>query len=424
MRISKIFTTFASHSATQPMAGIYVHIPFCKSRCRYCDFFSTTQLERREDYAHAIIAEFNDRLHQLTEPIRTIYFGGGTPSQMPVASLRMILECLVDGAKRLQFSGRSHGELQVASNHHPTQPYTTLHHTTPSYTTLHHTTPFPDEIGDIEITLEANPGDITSEKARAWREMGFNRLSIGIQSFDDHLLQLIGRRHTAQEALQAVAIAQATGFDNISIDLMYALPSQTMEQWQKDVQLALHLGIQHISTYGLIYEEGTALTKLLMDNRLQPVDEELEMRMYDYLVGQLTANGFLHYEVSNFALSGRHSRHNSSYWNDTPYLGLGAAAHSYDGLHRQWNIADLDGYIRQALAHQLSPEIEHLSDEDRHTERVMLGLRTSQGVAKADIDMHKAKPYMEQGLLEDKGERVAATTQGFHILNRIIEDLV
>ena len=373
------------------MSGIYVHIPFCKSRCRYCDFFSTTQLERREDYAHAIIAEFNDRLHLLTEPVRTIYFGGGTPSQMPVASLRMILECLVDGAKRLQFSGRSHGELQD---------------------------------GPLEITLEANPGDITPERAEAWRAMGFNRLSIGIQSFDDDLLQLIGRRHSAEQAKNAVFIAQKVGFDNISIDLMYALPSQTMEQWQKDVQLALHLGIQHISTYGLIYEEGTALTKLLMDNRLQPVDEELEMRMYDYLVGQLTANGFLHYEVSNFALPGRHSRHNSSYWNDTPYLGLGAAAHSYDGQHRQWNIADLDGYIRQALAHQLSPEIEHLSDEDRHTERVMLGVRTSQGVAKADIDMHKAKPYLEQGLLEDKGERVAATTEGFHILNRIIEDLL
>ena len=410
------------------MAGIYVHIPFCKSRCRYCDFFSTTQLERREDYAHAIIAEFNDRLHLLTEPVRTIYFGGGTPSQMPVASLRMILECLLDGAKRLQFSAQPYTLHSTPYTLHST-PYTlhsTLYTLHPTLYTLHNPTlyPSPDEIGDIELTLEANPGDITPEKARAWREMGFNRLSIGIQSFDDDLLHLICRRHTAQEALQAVATAQAAGFDNISIDLMYALPSQTMEQWQKDVQLALHLGIQHISTYGLIYEEGTALTKLLMDNRLQSVDEELEMRMYDYLVGQLTANGFLHYEVSNFALPGRHSRHNSSYWNDTPYLGLGAAAHSYDGQHRQWNIADLDGYIRQALAHQLSPEIEHLSDEDRHTERVMLGLRTSQGVAKADIDMHKAKPYLEQGLLEDKGERVAATTQGFHILNRIIEDLL
>ena len=426
MRISKIFTTFASHSAKQPMAGIYVHIPFCKSRCRYCDFFSTTQLEKREDYAHAVIAEFNDRRHLITEPIRTIYFGGGTPSQMPVASLRMILECLVDGAKRLQFSGRSHGELQVASNHHPTQPYTTLHHTTPSYTTLHNPTPYPspDEMGEIEITLEANPGDITLETAQAWRAMGFNRLSIGIQSFDDDLLQLIGRRHTAEQARKAVFIAQKAGFDNISIDLMYALPTQTMEQWKKDVQQALQLGIQHISTYGLIYEEGTALTKLLMDSELQQVDEETEMRMYDYLVEQLTANGFVHYEVSNFALPERQSQHNSSYWNDTSYMGLGAGAHSYDGQCRQWNIADLDGYISQAMAHRLAPEREYLSEEDHHTERVMLGLRTNQGVVKADIDMHKAEPYLEQGLLEDKGERVAATTQGFHILNRIIEDLV
>ena len=425
------------------MAGIYIHIPFCKSRCRYCDFFSTTQLERREDYAHAIIAEFNDRRHLITEPIRTIYFGGGTPSQMPLECLRMILEAIINDNTGDSYnndnldnvSRQSYGEADRSNEseirtpcrdkeNNTTPSYTTLHHTTPSYTTLHHTTPSPDEIGDIEITLEANPGDITPEKARAWREMGFNRLSIGIQSFDDDLLHLIGRRHTAQEARQAVATAQAVGFDNISIDLMYALPSQTMEQWQKDVQLALHLGIQHISTYGLIYEEGTALTKLLMDNRLQPVDEELEMRMYDYLVEQLTANGFVHYEVSNFALPGRHSRHNSSYWNDTPYLGLGAGAHSYDGQCRQWNIADLDGYISQAMAHRLAPEREYLSEEDHHTERVMLGLRTNQGVAKADIDMHKAEPYLEQGLLEDKGERVAATTEGFHILNRIIEELV
>ena len=401
MRISKIFTTFASHSAKQPMAGIYVHIPFCKSRCRYCDFFSTTQLEKREDYAHAVIAEFNDRQYLLNEPIRTIYFGGGTPSQMPVASLRRILACLEDAAKPLQFSGRSQSELQG--------------------TTLQARG---DEIGEIELTLEANPGDITLETAQAWRAMGFNRLSIGIQSFDDDLLQLIGRRHTAEQARKAVFIAQKAGFDNISIDLMYALPTQTMEQWQKDVQQALQLGIQHISTYGLIYEEGTALTKLLMDSKLQPVDEETEMRMYDYLVEQLTANGFVHYEVSNFALPGRQSQHNSSYWNDTPYMGLGAGAHSYDGQCRQWNIADLDGYISQALTHALAPEVELLSDEDHHTERVMLGLRTNRGVAKKDIDMRQAEKYIAQGLLEDKGERVAATTQGFHILNRIIEELV
>ena len=402
MRISKIFTTFASHSATQPMAGIYIHIPFCKSRCRYCDFFSTTQLERREDYAHAIIAEFIDRQHLLTEPVRTIYFGGGTPSQMPVASLRMILECLVDGAKRLQFSGRSHGELQDASDHHHS----------------------PDEIDDIELTLEANPGDITPEKARAWREMGFNRLSIGIQSFDDDLLHLIGRRHTAAEAMQAVATAQAAGFDNISIDLMYALPSQTIEQWQRDVAEALQLGVQHISTYGLIYEEGTVLTALLERGHITPVDEDTEMQMYDYLVGQLTAKGFEHYEVSNFALPDRRSKHNSNYWNDTPYIGLGAGAHSYDGKVRSWNISDIDAYIEQAMAHNLHPEQELLNEEDRHTERVMLGLRTNQGIAISEIEASKAQAYIEQGLLTKKDDRIVATTKGFHILNRIIEDLL
>ncbi len=406
------------------MAGIYIHIPFCKSRCRYCDFFSTTQLERREDYAHAIIAEFNDRLHQLTEPVRTIYFGGGTPSQMPVASLRMILECLVDGAKRLQFSGRSHGELQVASNHHPTQPYTTLHHTIPSYTTLHHTTPSSDVIGDIELTLEANPGDITPERVAAWRQLGINRLSIGVQSFDDNLLRLIGRRHTASQAREAIRTAQNAGFDNISIDLMYALPSQTMEQWRHDVAEVLRLGVQHVSCYGLIYEEGTAMTNLLATNQIQAVDEDTEMQMYDYLIEQLSTHGFEHYEVSNFALPGRHSRHNSSYWCDIPYLGLGAGAHSYDGHARQWNICDLDLYIRQALSHQLQPEREVLSDEERHTERVMLGLRTSRGVSQQDIDMHRAQALIESGLLTMRGDRICATTEGYHILNRLIEQLL
>ena len=354
---------------------------------------------------------------------------------MPLECLRMILEAIINDNTGESYnndnldnvSRQSYGEADRSNESEIRTPCRDKENNTiPSYTTLHNPTPYPspDEMGDIELTLEANPGDITLETAQAWRAMGFNRLSIGIQSFDDDLLQLIGRRHTAEQARKAVFIAQKAGFDNISIDLMYALPTQTMEQWQKDVQQALQLGIQHISTYGLIYEDGTVLTKLLMDNRLQPVDEETEMRMYDYLVEQLTANGFVHYEVSNFALSGRQSQHNSSYWNDTPYMGLGAGAHSYDGQCRQWNIADLDGYISQALTHTLAPEVELLSDEDHHTERVMLGLRTNRGVAKKDIDMRQAEKYIAQGLLEDKGERVVATTQGFHILNRIIEELV
>ena len=383
------------------LAGIYIHIPFCKSRCKYCDFFSTTHLEKQAQYVQALLVEIQDRLsipktqypitntqypipntqYPITNnqyPISTIYIGGGTPSTLQVEHLRAIVEAIRREAK---------GERQ-------------------------------------EITLEANPGDITQEKARAWRAMGINRLSIGVQSFEDELLQLIGRRHNAEQACQAVAIAQSAGFDNISIDLMYALPSQTMQQWQHDVAQALQLNVQHISTYGLIYEEGTALTTLLDHGVVEAVDEETEMQMYDYLVEQLTANGYIHYEVSNFALPNCESKHNSSYWNDTPYIGLGAGAHSYNGQQRQWNISDLDTYIQQANAHQLQPQIEQLTDEQRHIERIMLGLRTRHGVAANEIPMHKAQGYINRGLLSAQGNRIVATTQGYHILNTIIEDLL
>ena len=360
------------------MAGIYIHIPFCKSRCKYCDFFSTTHLEKRAQYVAALLEEWRMRMREVKEPIRTIYIGGGTPSTLAVDSLKLIVDSLL---------------LNVESQ-------------------------------EQEITMEVNPGDVTAEKAHAWRAIGINRLSIGIQSFDDKLLQLIGRRHTAEQARKAVAAAQAAGFDNISIDLMYALPSQTMEQWQKDVAEALQMGVQHISTYGLIYEEGTVLMTLLDHGVIEALDEDTEMQMYDYLVGQLAANNFEHYEVSNFALQNHQSRHNSSYWNNTPYIGLGAGAHSYDGQVRQWNISDLDTYIAQAMAHQLQPEKEVLSEEQRHTERVMLGLRTNRGIGIDEIDRSKAQPYIAQGMLIEKDNRIVATTKGYHILNRIIEDLI
>ena len=355
------------------MTGIYVHIPFCKTRCKYCDFFSTTDLEKRAQYVNALLTEWQDRSIE-PSTISTIYIGGGTPSTLQLEHLQAIV-----------------GKWKVEG---------------------------------VEVTLEANPSDITQEKAHAWRRMGINRLSIGIQTFDDDLLRLIGRRHTAEQARQAVVIAQAAGFDNISIDLMYALPSQTIEQWQRDVAEALQLGVQHISTYGLIYEEGTVMTALLERGHITPVDEDTEMQMYDYLVGQLTAKGFEHYEVSNFALPDRRSKHNSNYWNDTPYIGLGAGAHSYDGKVRSWNISDIDAYIEQAMAHNLHPEQELLNEEDRHTERVMLGLRTNQGIAISEIEASKAQAYIEQGLLTKKDDRIVATTKGFHILNRIIEDLL
>ena len=374
------------------MAGIYIHIPFCKSRCKYCDFFSTTHLEKRAQYVAALLEEWRMRAHEVKEPIHTIYIGGGTPSMLDDSSLQMIIEAI-----------RRESSLNSTAISEPLQD---------------------DEAKLQEITMEANPGDITLERAQAWRKMGINRLSIGVQSLDDELLQLIGRRHTAEQARKAVAAAQAAGFDNISIDLMYALPSQTMEQWQKDVAEALQMGVQHISTYGLIYEEGTVLMTLLDHGVIEAVDEDTEMQMYDYLVGQLAANNFEHYEVSNFALQNRQSRHNSSYWNNTPYIGLGAGAHSYDGQVRQWNISDLDTYIAQAMAHQLQPEKEVLSEEQRHTERVMLGLRTNRGIGIDEIDRSKAQPYIAQGMLIEKDNRIVATTKDYHILNRIIEDLI
>ena len=374
------------------MAGIYIHIPFCKSRCKYCDFFSTTHLEKRAQYVAALLEEWRMRAHEVKEPIHTIYIGGGTPSMLDDSSLQMII-----GAIRRESS------LNSTAISEPLQD---------------------DEAKLQEITMEANPGDITLERAQAWRRMGINRLSIGVQSLDDELLQLIGRRHTAEQARKAVAAAQAAGFDNISIDLMYALPSQTMEQWQKDVAEALQMDVQHISTYGLIYEEGTVLMTLLDHGVIEAVDEDTEMQMNDYLVGQLAANNFEHYEVSNFALPNRQSRHNSSYWNNTPYIGLGAGAHSYDGQVRQWNISDLDTYIAQAMVHQLQPEKEVLSEEQRHTERVMLGLRTNSGIGIDEIDRSKAQPYIAQGMLMEKDNRIVATTKGYHILNRIIEDLI
>ena len=361
------------------MPGIYIHIPFCKSRCKYCDFFSTTHLTKQSEYVEALLCEWEDRRNTLTQytidntQYTTLYIGGGTPSTLSITNLQRLL---------------SH---------------------------------FPQT---NEMTMEANPGDITREKVRAWRELGINRLSIGIQSFQDELLQLVGRRHNAQQAIEAVAIAQEAGFDNISIDLMYALPSQTMEQWKSDVKTALKLGVQHISSYGLIYEDGTALTTLLDHGLIEAVDEETEMQMYDYLVDELTKNSFQHYEVSNFALPGRESKHNSSYWNDTPYLGLGAGAHSYDGTARRWNISDLEKYIEQAKTHQLQPEEEVLTPQQRHTEHVMLSLRTSRGISTEDIDISKAEKYLKQGLLRQENNRIMATTKGFHILNRIIEDVL
>ena len=363
------------------------------SRCLYCDFFSTTLLERRHDYAEALLKEIALRRNEWLTA-ETIYFGGGTPSLMPPDDLVRLLQAIgIDNAN--------------------------------------------------EITLEANPGDITPSLLQAWRQAGFNRLSIGIQSFDDSLLRRIGRRHTASQAVQTVQQAQSAGFDNLSIDLMYGLPEQTMTQWQADIRQALQMGVQHISCYCLSYEEGTPLTLQLQQGQIEPQDEQTLNDMYDMLSDMLSAQGFEHYEVSNFALPGFRSQHNSSYWNDTPYVGLGAGAHSYRiETHnhitrriRSWNVSDLDTYIQAIHSNELPSEQEELTTEQHRMEQIMLSLRTAEGVAKhiltrnqtpADCQriLKKAEQYEHQGCLRQTPTHLVATRYGLHILNRIIEDLL
>jgi oxygen-independent coproporphyrinogen-3 oxidase len=355
------------------MAGLYVHIPFCKKRCLYCDFFSTTLLARRDEYVQALLKEIAQRKNE-AGPIRTIYLGGGTPSTLETAHIVQILEAI--GTQDAQ-----------------------------------------------EITMELNPGDADEAYLQAIRDVGINRLSIGIQSCDDTLLLLIGRRHTAQQALTAVQMAQDAGFDNISIDLMYALPTQTMEKWEADIETALSLNVQHISSYGLMYEEGTALTRQMEEGTLTAIDEDTENAMYDALCKRLQAAGFVHYEVSNFALPGYESKHNSSYWDGTPYVGVGAGAHSYIRNIRSWNPDDLDAYIQGITKGTLVRESEMLSEANLYNERVMLGLRTTKGIPQTEIRSEISK-YVEAGLLQEKDGRIVATQKGIHILNRIIEELM
>ena len=367
------------------MAGLYVHIPFCKRRCKYCDFFSTTRLERQEAYVDALVKEIAARKDEAGEPIRTVYIGGGTPSTLAPQDIARIVKAI----------GTYEAE---------------------------------------EITMELNPGDATPAYMQALRDIGINRLSIGIQSFQDDLLTLIGRRHNAQQAIDAVRMAQEAGFTNLSIDLMYALPTQTMETWQADIETAIGLGVQHISSYGLIYEDGTALTQAVEDGALEAIDEETENAMYDTLCERLKQAGFVHYEVSNFALPGYEAKHNSRYWDHTPYIGVGAGAHTYVPPVRSWNKEDLEEYIGGAVTGyglQVTGdglrESEILSETDLYNERIMLGLRTNRGIV-GPFSVHSRKQmeeYIHKGLLrQTDDERVVATLEGIHILNRIIEDLM
>lgn len=373
---------------TERVAGIYIHVPFCQGRCIYCDFYSTTEGEEwKSRYVDALLAELRMRRDELPlARVHSIYIGGGTPSQLPARALAAILNEVC----RL----------------------------------------FPVD-SDAEVTVEANPDDVTPEWLAALSHTPVNRLSMGVQSFDDALLRLIRRRHTAQQAVCAVEQAARHGISNVSIDLIYGLPTQTMEQWQADVRQALALDVQHLSAYSLSYEEGTPLWRMLEQGRIEEADEELSLCMYEHLIDSTRDAGLTHYEISNFCRPGRHSQHNSAYWHGVPYLGFGPGAHSYDGMRtRRWNLSDLKGYV-QAAGSMPPHQSEVLTDDELYDETVMTRLRTSEGLsldlltaAYRAYCMAQAEPHLRAGRLEQAGSTIRLTRQGIFTSNDIISDLM
>jgi len=369
---------------------LYLHIPFCKTRCSYCDFYSTTfQAEVRARYVDALICELRAEKHFLpTTQLPTLYLGGGTPSQLSEADLTRLLQA-VNNEFRFTF--------------------------------------------DAELTIEANPDDVTPEWARMVCRLGFNRVSLGVQSFDDALLRLLNRRHTARQVERAIDNLHQAGIDNISIDLMYGLPQQSLSNFRKDVMRALQLPICHLSSYALTVEKGTKLWRQVTAGELTPADEELTRSEYQCLLDLAEQAGWEHYEISNFARHGYFSRHNSSYWTGTPYLGCGAAAHSFDGkCLRRYNLPDLKAYIQHPAAPPRREE--HLSTAERFDEMVFTALRTRAGLslerAKAAFPayflqlMQSAQPHIAAGRLALREGNLCLTRSALFISDSVMSDLM
>jgi oxygen-independent coproporphyrinogen-3 oxidase len=286
-----------------------------------------------------------------------------------------------------------------------------------------------------EVTIECNPDDLTPEFLAELRELPFNRISMGIQSFDDVQLKRLGRRHNAEKARQAVKNARAAGYCNISIDLMFALPGSTMESWQHDLESAISLKPDHLSAYNLMYEEGTPLYRALERGDFAELSEEENVEQFQMLIRLMKEAGYRHYEISNFAMPGKESRHNSSYWNDTPYIGCGAAAHSYDGLSREWNIADIKEYIKGIESGERNFEVEILTEEERYNDTVLTRLRTADGIPlawmnkkfseKMNIHMQRAaEKQIACGNLRLNDGRLSLTEKGIFISDAVIREFI
>lgn len=372
------------------MPGIYLHIPFCKQACHYCNFHFSTSLKQKDAVIDAMLRELELRQGYLPKrELDSIYFGGGTPS-------------LLDEAELMRF-------FEAIGRHFTIKP-------------------------DAEITLEANPDDLSQEKLLALRRTPINRLSIGIQSFFEEDLRFFNRAHDAYEARACLENALAAGFLNLTIDLIYGAPTTTDAYWEKNLELAFSYPIPHISSYALTVEERTALHHFVKTGKVAPVDEEKAARQYEYLMASMRAQGYVHYEISNFARPGYFARHNSSYWKGEPYLGLGPSAHSYDGESRQWNVANNGRYLQALREGRLDFfEIEHLTPAQRYNEYVMVGLRSIWGVELSKLRAMGAgfeahfteyvQPFLRNGQAERRGDTICLTDAGRLLADGIAADL-
>lgn len=339
----------------------------------------------------AICTELEVRKRELpNEQIDTIYFGGGTPSQLTIDQFRVILS--------------------VIEANYPISP-------------------------QAEITIEANPDDMTEEYVAGLATLPFNRVSMGVQSFNDNDLSDLNRRHSAAQAVDVIDRCRRHHLSNISIDLIYGLPKQTLEAWKMNVDIAVSLNVQHISAYHLIYEKGTDLYRKLKKGEVKEADEDLSVAMFEYLKKKLEESGFIHYEISNFALDGFYSRHNSSYWKGIPYLGIGTAAHSFDGKNRFWNPSNIKLYLQQAATRQFAPEIEESTQQSRYNDFVIVSLRTIWGLGLGELEnrfgnemlqffLNEAKPFFKNGSLIQKDNNISISPDAVFISDAIMSQLL
>ncbi|MFT6997489.1 MAG: oxygen-independent coproporphyrinogen-3 oxidase [Cryomorphaceae bacterium] len=370
------------------MAGIYIHIPFCKQACTYCDFHFSTSNKLVDRVVLALAKEAEMRKDETTEIINTVYFGGGTPGILSIAQLETVLTAIRSNYK-------------ISS--------------------------------DAEVTLETNPDDVSKEKTEGWAKLGVNRLSIGIQSFFDNHLTWMNRAHNAAEAENCVKIALEVGIDNMTIDLIYGVPNMTVDEWKENLNKAVDLGVNHISAYCLTVEPNTALGHHVAKGKEKPVNEEAAALHFEYMVDFLASKGFRQYEVSNFSKPGFESEHNSAYWAGVPYIPLGPSAHGFDGTSRYWNVANNAGYCAAIEAGELPTTKETLSREERFNEWVMTGLRTAKGIdlkrgdQEFGVDFQKIYSAEIERIIDDgsarlENDQLTLTKKGMFLADGIASD--